>query len=246
MTDYRYVIVGIGNLAWHLERMLIASGANPVMMNSGMNANSSPAASFESMDLHDSIVFLTVRDAFIGSMANHFRKAFLVHCSGGMPLDVLPKNRSAVLWPLQTFTKGVEMKYDHIPFIIESENPGLRDELVLRFSPVSDKVVAMNSEMRRKVHLAAVVAQNFSNRMIAEADMILCGTGYDYTLLLPLLSESLRKLEWVNPIDAQTGPAVRGDFEVLNSHLKMCDGDEGLKELYRLISERINPLFKHE
>jgi predicted short-subunit dehydrogenase-like oxidoreductase (DUF2520 family) len=246
MSDYRFVIVGLGNVAWHLERMLLLAGIKPILVHSAWNESHFSRDVFEPMDESNCIVFLTVRDVGIASVANRFQNAFLVHCSGSIPLRVLPENRSAVLWPVQTFTRGVDMDYAGIPFILESGCDDLGGELSKIFSCISGKVILMDSESRMKVHLAAVIAQNFSNRLIAEADNILSGSGMDYTELLPLLSESLRKLYTVHPLEAQTGPAVRGDFEVLNSHLKRCAEDPGLKDLYQLISSRINPNFSHE
>ena len=246
MTDYRYVIVGLGNVAWHLERMLQSDGITPVLMNSEWNQKNFSFDSLDAADQSNTIAFLTVRDNSIAVIARRFHKAFLVHCSGSTPLNVLPANRGAVLWPLQTFTRGVAMKYELTPFILECDCKELHDELKTRFSSISNRVITMDSAQRARVHLAAVIAQNFSNRMVAEADKVLRDSGFDYSILLPLLSESLRKLNSMHPEEAQTGPAVRGDFEVLNSHLKSCAVDPGLKELYQLISSRINPGFKHE
>ena len=246
MTEYRYAIVGLGNVAWHLERMLLLAGITPTLMKSDWEQNHAASHSFEQIDRENHIVFLTVRDDSIAVLANRFQNAFLVHCSGSKSLNVLPENRGAVLWPVQTFTRGVAMSYESIPFILECPVDALRNELSNRFQTISDAVVSMNSYQRMNVHLAAVIAQNFSNRMIVEADAILRNSGIDYSILLPLLSESLRKLERVDPQVAQTGPAVRGDFEVLNSHLKRCAVDQGLMALYQLISSRINPGFKHE
>lgn len=246
MTDYRYVIVGLGNVAWHLERMLLLTGISPTLMHSEWNHNSFTSHSLDAVDQSNTIVFLTVRDDSIAAIACRFHKAFLVHCSGSKSLNVLPENRGAVLWPVQTFTQGVEMNYDLTPLILECDCLELRHELFSRFSAVSNKLITMDSLRRKQVHLAAVIAQNFSNRMVAEAEKVLLDSGVDYSILLPLLSESLRKLHSVHPEEAQTGPAVRGDFEVLNSHLKSCASDPGLMELYQLISSRINPSFKHE
>lgn len=138
------------------------------------------------------------------------------------------------------------MDYGNIPFVLECKLDVLRLELLKRFSAISDRVYCLDSYSRIQFHLAAVIAQNFSNRLLAEADVILRKIDMDYSVLLPLMMGSLRKLESLPPIEAQTGPAVRGDFGVLNSHLKMCSHDSDIMNIYRLLSSRINPSFKHE
>jgi predicted short-subunit dehydrogenase-like oxidoreductase (DUF2520 family) len=246
MSEFRYVIIGRGNLAWHLQRMLNSSGISTTVFKSDWNLSAFSSDDYKSIDHSNCIVFLAVRDDVIESMAERFNKALLVHCSGSKPLDVLPINRGAVLWPIQTFMQGVEIPYGNIPFILECKNPELQVELQERFSKISSFVQSMDSLSRMKVHLAAVISQNFSNRLLAEADRILNQLDLDYKILLPLMEGALLKLSSVNPLNAQTGPAVRGDFEVLNSHLKMCSDDNDLKDIYRLISSRINPSFKNE
>lgn len=246
MSEFRYVIIGRGNLAWHLQRMLNSSGISTTVFKSDWNLSGFSSDDYKSIDHSNCVVFLAVRDDVIESIAERFNKALLVHCSGSKPLDVLPINRGAVLWPIQTFIQGVEIQYGNIPFILECKTPELKVELLERFSKISSFVKCMDSLSRMKVHLAAVISQNFSNRLLAEADRILNQLDLDYKILLPLMEGALLKLSSVNPLNAQTGPAVRGDFEVLNSHLKMCSDDNDLKDIYRLISSRINPSFKNE
>ena len=243
MSEFQYVIIGRGNLAWHLQRMLNSSGISTSVFKSDWILSGFSSDDYKSMDHNNCIVFLAVRDDGIESIAGRFNNALLVHCSGSKSLNILPRNRGAVLWPIQTFIKGVEIPYGNIPFILECESSDLRFELLDRFSKISSFVQCMDSVSRMKVHLAAVLSQNFSNRLIAEADGILKGLDLDYKILLPLMEGALLKLSSLHPLNAQTGPAVRGDFEVLNSHLKMCSGDNDLQEIYRLISSRINPSF---
>ena len=52
-----------------------------------------------------------------------------------------------------------------------------------------------------------------------------------------LIDETAEKVHKIAPVDAQTGPARRGDKVVTNSHLSMLDGR--LKEIYALVSDYI-------
>jgi predicted short-subunit dehydrogenase-like oxidoreductase (DUF2520 family) len=55
--------------------------------------------------------------------------------------------------------------------------------------------------------------------------------------LHPLLTETLNKASEITPTAAQTGPAKRGDMNVINAHLSRLNGNE--KKLYELITNMI-------
>ena len=51
-----------------------------------------------------------------------------------------------------------------------------------------------------------------------------------FDVMLPLIDETARKVHELAPRDAQTGPAVRYDENVMNNHLAMLvDSPEGCK-----------------
>jgi hypothetical protein len=61
----------------------------------------------------------------------------------------------------------------------------------------------------------------------------------DKNLLIPLLEETLVKLKMTSAYDAQTGPALRNNKEVINMHLDMLKEEPRLKKLYGIISDSI-------
>ena len=61
-------------------------------------------------------------------------------------------------------------------------------------------------------------------------------------MLRPLLTETLDKLQTLSPRDAQTGPARRGDVNIINKHLAMLD--ERKAEIYRFLTDKIIDEFK--
>jgi predicted short-subunit dehydrogenase-like oxidoreductase (DUF2520 family) len=60
--------------------------------------------------------------------------------------------------------------------------------------------------------------------------------------MLPLIDETARKVHGLHPHDAQTGPAIRGDENVMGKHLAMLSDDPEVKEIYRIISNSIQEL----
>ena len=62
---------------------------------------------------------------------------------------------------------------------------------------------------------------------------------------MPLLKETLDKLNYLNPYDAQTGPARRKDLHTIDSQEKMQEGMQ--KELYSLLTKSILETYsKHD
>ena len=60
--------------------------------------------------------------------------------------------------------------------------------------------------------------------------------------MLPLIDETARKVHELEPKQAQTGPAVRYDENVINKHLEMLADEPEMRELYQLVSENIHRL----
>jgi predicted short-subunit dehydrogenase-like oxidoreductase (DUF2520 family) len=76
--------------------------------------------------------------------------------------------------------------------------------------------------------------------MYAIAQKLLATEGVPFSVMLPLVRETARKVESMSPEDAQTGPAVRGDRKVMDQHLELLKEYPEYAELYRLISTDIN------
>jgi len=168
------------------------------------------------------------------------------HTSGSVPMDVFKgkKSRYGVFYPLQTFTRGLPVKMDEVPFLIEGNRADVTSALMGLARTVSHTVEQAGSERRKMMHLAAVFACNFANLMWIEADGILQAEGLSIKFLLPLLRATLGKLEQIAPEEAMTGPARRGDCAVIEKHKSMLDDDR--KEIYELLSSRILKKYSHE
>ncbi|WP_319503717.1 DUF2520 domain-containing protein, partial [uncultured Draconibacterium sp.] len=61
-------------------------------------------------------------------------------------------------------------------------------------------------------------------------------------ILRPLITETAQKVQELHPKDAQTGPAIRFDENIINAHLSELKEMPGLQELYNSISKSI---FEH-
>jgi predicted short-subunit dehydrogenase-like oxidoreductase (DUF2520 family) len=66
---------------------------------------------------------------------------------------------------------------------------------------------------------------------------LLQNTHIPFRALLPLIDETANKIHTLSPRDAQTGPARRGDENVMNHHLFLLNEEQ--RQVYQLLSDAI-------
>lgn len=226
-------VIGSGNVATHLYKAL-RDKTRAVIVN--------PHTMCELPDDAE-IALVCVKDNAISEVINRMDSfnGITAHTSGSVPLEIAKANSNyyGVVYPLQTFTKGIELDYGEIPFFIEGNN--LETEKVLSdlARMISPYVYRADSSARRLLHLSSVFACNFTNCLLGISQEILKESGISHKVMLPLLRQTIAKLETLSPAEAQTGPAVRKDFNVMEAHLGMLAKDPLLQQIYRLLSKRI-------
>jgi hypothetical protein len=89
------------------------------------------------------------------------------------------------------------------------------------------------------MHLAAVFCNNFVNHIYVLMKEYCNKEGLDFNLLLPLIHETANRLNIMDPLEAQTGPALRKDAETIEKHLPILDSYPSLKILYQSITQSI-------
>ena len=166
----------------------------------------------------------------------------ILHTAGSVPMSVFDTTVSAshgVLYPMQTFSMEREVDFRHVPFFIEGSDAHALSVARALASSVSDNVREMSSAERRYLHVAAVLACNFSNHLYTLADRLLREHGMDISVMLPLIRETVDKLTQMPPALAQTGPAARRDMQVMAAHEALLDKDKTTQQLYQLLSRSI-------
>ncbi len=169
-----------------------------------------------------------------------FGQCPVFHTAGSMPLSALKPYavHYGVLYPLQTLSRNRALDFRKVPLFLEAESPETMDLLKTLAYSVSDRVLEADSEMRKNLHIAAVFANNFSNHMFAVAEKLLRENGLDLTYLLPLIDETTAKIHELSPRQAQTGPAVRFDENIIQLHLSRLSDDDAA--LYETVSKSIH------
>jgi predicted short-subunit dehydrogenase-like oxidoreductase (DUF2520 family) len=248
----KVAIVGTGNVAWHLARAMHRAGVEITGVISRSKERAGNLASDVSAlpiedpsglkELPDLFLLCVPDDALPGVQETYAGRGPLVaHTSGSTGMEVLSSaaNETGVLYPLQTFTRGVQMTYQDIPFLVEGSDEKAASRLEQLAGRISGEVHLVSSVQRRQIHVAAVFACNFSNHMVAIADRLMRESGLAFDLLLPLVEETTRKLRNKTPLEAQTGPAARNDRSTMMHHLEALDHLPEEQEIYRMLSGNI-------
>ncbi len=250
----RICLLGAGNVAVHLSKELQTAGYTFVQVYSRSEASARSLAQTLGCAWTNCLQSLNTADYYLCALKDEalplvleqipFFPGLWLHTSGSLGLDVFePYTRSCgVLYPLQTFSKQRELNLKTVPFFIESLSPELLSRIRSMAEKLSERVYELDSSKRRYLHLAAVFACNFSNHLYTLAAEILQEQGLPFELLLPLIDETAGKVHEKTPEEAQTGPALRMDHNIIDKHLALLKTEPARADLYRLLSESI---FEH-
>ena len=186
------------------------------------------------------LYIIAVSDRSIPSVAEELKdvEGLVVHTAGSVPMDVLPQQRKGVLYPLQTISKTRKLPASKVPFYIEASQEQDLELLRLLAESMGSKATAMTSEKRRYLHLAAVFCCNFVNRLYGITADLLEEHEIPFSAMLPLIHETAEKVEQLTPHQAQTGPAVRWDEEVMAQQMALLNDEQ--RQLYQLLSKSIH------
>lgn len=239
-------IIGTGNVAFHLGTALFEKGIR-IAGVAGRNISETEKLcevwNAQRVDhpsnIDSDIALVCVHDDAVKEVVERIPSHVkIAYTSGSVPLSSLSGRSSiGVLYPLQTFSKNKSVDIFEVPFLIEADSEIFAQELFDLAWKISRKVTFADSDTRRIYHLAAVWVNNFTNHMAYQANEILEGHQLDFKLLLPLLNETVNKLNELDPYSAQTGPARRGDLQTIRKHEDLQEGIQ--KELYSLITRSI-------
>ena len=248
----KITFIGSGNVASQLARAFDLAGhrINQVISRNeaeGKELAKKYAAYFdinpEKVYDDSDFIFLTVPDRAIEQVIRQIKAEgpVFMHCAGSCSLNSisLNKKRTGVFYPLQTLTKGRIIDFYKVPVFIEASDMDTFQKIWDLADSVSNTVKQLDSEKRLYLHLAAVFANNFTNHMLSQSEIVMKLKDLPLAWLQPLVEETVKKAFELGPRNSQTGPAVRNDELTMEKHLEMLDSNEELKHLYALISNDI-------
>lgn len=240
-------IIGGGNVAFHLANIFTKSEKSEVKQLYNRSGFTSDFQHFSVNKITDinllkpsDICIIAIKDDAISFISSTlpFSDTLVVHTSGNTDISAIDsKNRRGVFYPLQSFSKEIPIDFSKVPICIEAENEQdvkLLTDLAMQLTP---KIYKMNSLQRKMLHISAVFTNNFTNYLIGVGQELCESNGIPSEILDSLRKETFEKLQILSPLEAQTGPARRGDLQTLQNHLALLSGDK--KELYKIITNSI-------
>lgn len=245
------VIIGTGNTATVLGRKLKTAG-HTIVQVFGRDSSAASKLAYElgtestnywnvvyrNADLY----ILAVSDIAIAEILQELRfpGKTVVHTAASVSKNILRNatEHFGVFYPLQSLKKEIGHVPD-IPVIIDASDEATLQTLEQLAHSISDKVIQAGDADRMKLHLAAVICNNFVNHLYALAEGYCQREGLDFYLLLPLIQETAARLEDLPPSQSQTGPALRNDRTTMEEHLRLLENYPQLKNIYALLSESI-------
>lgn len=238
------VIIGSGNVATHLYNAFLNASDVKVIQVFARTQSLAIPLELQTSNWEDlkeaSIYVISVSDDAIEEVASQipYKNKLVVHTSGTTSIEVLPFEKRGVFYPLQTFSKDKSIDFSIIPVCVEASNEKERLLLFQLASYISSKVYTVSSEQRKALHVAAVFVCNFTNHLYQIGASICETNKVSFEVLIPLIEETAKKIEYLTPKQAQTGPALRGDIKTIESHLNFLSHSE-YKEVYQTITQSI-------
>lgn len=250
----KIVMVGAGNVATHLGKALAEVGHSVVQVWSRTMESASQLADalgcratddISEVELNADLYVISVKDDALQHVVQKLcpprRTSLFAHTAGSVPMSCFEgyADNFGVMYPMQTFSKHKVLNFSEVPVFVEASDDVALRALQSVVESVSEHVYRLDGEGRKWLHLSAVFACNFANYCYSVASRLLEDNGIPFSVMLPLIDETARKVHELAPANAQTGPASRHDKAVMAKQLAMLSGDKNLSEIYRLMSAGI-------
>jgi predicted short-subunit dehydrogenase-like oxidoreductase (DUF2520 family) len=247
----KVVIVGSGNVATVLGRKILAAG-NEILQVAGRDKeriaslasilNSTETCNVLNISLEADLYVIAVSDSSISGVASQLKlnDKIVVHTAAAVSKEVLAgcSKNYGILYPLQTIRKELE-RIPPIPVLIDGSNLQTQKSLLSFAAEWAECVAVADDDERLKFHIAAVFANNFTNHLLTISEQFCKEEKLKFSVLYPLIEETITRIREKSPSALQTGPAIRKDINTLKKHEQMLSNQPKVKELYTIITESI-------
>jgi predicted short-subunit dehydrogenase-like oxidoreductase (DUF2520 family) len=250
----KVVMVGSGNVASVLGSLIRRKGHSIVQVigrnpeetgKLGARLRCPASQDFHNINSEAEICIVALSDDALPPLHKKMQagRTPVVHTAGSVSREVLHtvSTRYGVFYPLQSLRSGMPVKTE-IPILVDGNTAAMTRLLKKFAASLSCPVYQAADETRLRLHLAAVTSSNFSNHLFALTDEFCQREGIPFRLLLPLLRETVNRLDHHAPIDLQTGPAIRNDRKTIQKHLRLLHNHCALRNIYRQMTASIQEL----
>jgi predicted short-subunit dehydrogenase-like oxidoreductase (DUF2520 family) len=247
-------IVGTGNVATVLGLRIMQAGHTIIQVYGrnleqvaqlGKLLNCPHTTNVHEITNQAAIYIIAVSDAAIADVATSIgtKKGLVLHTAGSVSSQVLANLfvNYGVLYPLQSISKHKTM-YSELPLLVHANTPDNKCLLTNFALTISDSVAQVTDNERLKMHLAAVLVNNFTNHIYSVAASYCQSEQLNFKMLLPIIIETATRLHQYDPRLMQTGPAIRKDEVTIEKHEALLENNKHLLNLYRQMTDSIRSM----
>jgi predicted short-subunit dehydrogenase-like oxidoreductase (DUF2520 family) len=248
------ILIGSGNTATILGRKSLAAGHRIIQVYSRQKehaerlaqllhtAGTSTVTAIEKKA--DLMIVALADDAILPFIKSAGKIPFPVaHTGGAVALDAVknPGDMYGVLWPLQSLRREIEI-IPPLTLLVDGNKQEAREIFMSFANTIADSVFAADDETRLKYHLVATLVNNFTNYLFTIAEKFCAQENISFTVLQPLIEETVMRMRNISPSKTQTGPAIRNDGLTLDKHREIIKDNPDLLQLYELFTEEIQKM----
>lgn len=248
-----FTIIGTGNIAWFFGKRLVAAGhhCKGVFARDTQKAKELAegllAGTFGTIEQHQDIeadvCFIAVSDAAIADIASklRFSKSVVIHTAGAISINVLntASDDYGVIWPIYSIKKNSIPSHRNIPLAWEASSNKAKRFINEMTHALSDNIIEAKEEQRKWLHLCAVITNNFINHLWAVNEKIFADNSLPTSVLQPIWQQTYDKIKLGNAHKNQTGPAIRGDKETIDSQVDLLEKYPDIQKIYQAITDSI-------
>jgi predicted short-subunit dehydrogenase-like oxidoreductase (DUF2520 family) len=112
------------------------------------------------------------------------------------------------------------------------------------FENIGAHLINLDTDKKPLYHTATIIACNYVVGLaaLAQSSLVACGLESDQAMemLIPLMRNTVDNLERLGPVQALTGPVVRGDGSTIAAHLSaLNDWDKSVAHTYADLAEHL-------
>ena len=211
------LIVGRGKVATHLSHYLSLS-AHPYLIKTWHRGL--PESELFDLITSARAVFLCIKDDALSDFLNNQKEqSKFVHFSGSQSFKKTLGAHPLMTFSTELYTKNV---YEQIPFVVDKSVENFHNF----FPTLKNKIFQISEEKKSFYHAMCVLSGNFTTVMwsaLAKEMNTQLQLPHD---ILNLYLQTVAQNTLKHQMNALTGPLVRGDQKVIETHLNILEGTE--------------------
>ena len=195
----------------------------------------------------DALFIATPDDAILKAYKKTYKyltgHKFVIHFSGILPAEILPKKRNifrASIHPFATFPKIViPPPRKHLFLSVEGDRQAVTATRVI-FHPKYFTLMKLKKEDKPLYHLIGVFSSNLLVGLIASIYDMAGKLNWKqkdiHQLVYPIIEETLHNIKTHGLRKSLSGPLQRGDVDTIRRHLITLKQHKGIMRIYKQLS----------